>query len=182
MKNAHDELGECKVAPWTKAADVLGVLLWDLWVLPLRWHCRLKHVSVPVLLAEIEGTIGQARVLSLSPHTIARLVRLRIACTLICWRRSRCLLSGLLLLHCLARTQRKITLHLECRLKDDGRLSGHCWVSGPGLGEATRLMPAEGKVEIYRKTFDLRRRADSVCLSDYRLVEGPSARKDCTPI
>lgn len=181
MKNARNNSYERSAAPWAKATDVLRVFLWDVWILPLRWRYRLKHISVPVLLTEIERTIGQARLLSLSPRTIAWLVRLRIACTLY-WRRNRCLLNSLLLLHCLARTQREVTLHLECRLEEEGRIAGHCWVSGPGLEEAARWMPSAGKTEIHRRTFDLRRRADSASRSDCRLVENPHAREDCTPV
>lgn len=134
-----------------KAWDVLKVFLWENWILPLRWCSRLKHISVPMLLDEIETDIGQAGWLSLSPITLAWLVRLRIACT-VHWRRKRCLLGSLLLLHYLARTQREITLHLQCTLNNNEQVSGHCWITGPQLKRAIRWMPSEGKDDIYRKT------------------------------
>jgi len=156
MKKTVDSHDNRHTPVWVKTGEIVAILLWEIWVLPLRWRCRLRRSSVPVLLEEIEGQIKQARLLSLSPHTIACLVRLRIGCT-IHWRRSRCLLSSLLLLYFLARTQRIITLHLQCRLNDGNQLAGHCWISGPGLEQAAHLMPSEGHDEIYRKTIGIGR-------------------------
>ena len=159
-----------EVVLWTKAWEVLRVLLWENWILPLRWRSRLRHISVPTLLNEIETDIGQAPRLSLSPLTLAWLVRLRIACTAY-WRRKRCLLSSLLLLHYLTRTQREITLHLQCTLNNDDRVSGHCWITGPRLKQAIRWMPSEGRHEIYRKTVRHQQHENVVSLDDRHNVE-----------
>lgn len=177
MENTHKCQYERKAALRTKTWEVLKVFLWENWILPLRWRCRLRHVSVPMLLDEIETDIGQARWLSLSPLTLAWLVRLRIACTAR-WRRKRCLLASLLLLHYIARTGREVTLHLQCLLNNNDQVSGHCWITGQHLERAIRWMPSEGKHEIYRKTVRCRQAGNATSPDNCRHVDDASGFKD----
>jgi len=133
-----------------QAYDLVTVLV-SLWLEPARWRYRLRRISVPTLLEEIEAEVRRARSLSLSGRTLGYLVRRRTVLT-IRWRRTRCLLRGLLLLYFFARTGKTVTLHLGCRIESNGQLVGHCWISLPGLKQAEMFTSPEGDEEMYRKT------------------------------
>ena len=177
MENTQKCQYKRKATLRTKAWEVLKIFLWENWVLPLRWRSRLEQISVPMLLDEIEADIGRAGWLSLSPITLACLVRLRLA-YLTHWRRKRCLLGSLLLLYYLARTQREVTLHLQCTLKKNEQVSGHCWITGPHLKRATRWMPSEGTDDIYRKTIRPPSFSYTMSMNDCHHVEDTLNLKD----
>jgi hypothetical protein len=138
----------------------LATALVSLWSEPARWHYRLRRISVPALLEEIEADVGRARSLSLSRRTIGYLVRRRTVLTMR-WRRTRCLLSGLLLLYLFARTGRTVTLHVGCRMGSHGQLVGHCWISSPGLNQAETFTSPGGQEEMYNKTVCVGKGGDS---------------------
>jgi len=127
----------------------------DVWLLPARWRRRLARAPLPALLDEIEAAVKRAPDLPLTPRTIAMLVHRRAVLT-IRWRRTRCLLSGLLLLYLLGRTRRTVTLHFGCRIKDDARLSGHCWLSSPDIPEADLFLPGKSMEEMFQRTLNLK--------------------------
>jgi hypothetical protein len=104
-------------------------------------------------LDEIEAAARLASDLSLSPNTIAAMIHRRAVLT-IRWRRTRCLLNGLLLLYLLARTRRTVTLHFGCRLAGDDRLSGHCWLSSPDIPDADTYLPAQDMEEMFQRTLN----------------------------
>jgi len=133
-----------------KARDVAAVLV-TLAAAPAKWRRRLRRISVPALLDEVEADARRDGPLSLSPGTLAYLVNRRTMLTLT-WRRTRCLLSGLLLLYLLARTGRQVALHFDCRLAGDDKLAGHCWIQYPGMDGARRFLPPSGRDALYVKT------------------------------
>jgi hypothetical protein len=133
-----------------KIHDIASVLA-DLWCCPARWRRRLEQIDVPELLDEIEKEAVSRGVICIPPPTIAGLVHRRVILT-IRWRKTRCLLSGMLLLYLIARTRRTVTLHLECSFSGDNKLSGHCWISSPDIPEAGQFLPSKGMAEMYSKT------------------------------
>lgn len=153
-----------------KSYDLITVLK-DLCIKPIRWRYRLRKISIPVLLEEIEDEVGRIRPLSLSPPTIGYLVRRRISLT-VRWRRTRCLFNSMLLSYLLARAKQTVTLHIGCNIKDDNTLNGHCWISGPDLKMNQKYMPSAGKDEIHCKTFYPRNYDDSVSSKDCDTFSG----------
>lgn len=125
----------------------------DLWILPARWRRRLVAAPLPALLDEIEAAAKRAPDLSLSPETIAAMIHRRAVLT-IRWRRTRCLLNGLLLLYSLARTRRTVTLHFGCRMTEDDHLRGHCWLSSPDIPDADTYLPAQDMDEMFQRTLN----------------------------
>jgi hypothetical protein len=125
----------------------------ELWILPARWRRRLAAVPLPALLDDIEALAKRAPDLSLAPGTIAMMTHRRAVLT-IRWRRTRCLLNGLLLLYALARTRRTVTLHFGCKMTQDDRLSGHCWLSSPDLPDADKYLPAQNMPEMFCRTLN----------------------------
>jgi len=131
--------------------DFLSVWM-ELWVLPARWGRRLRDVSVPVLLDEMQAELAGAGPLSLSPRTIARLVRRRVMWT-IRWRRTRCLLSGMLVSYLLARAGHEVTVYIGCDVPENAALMSHCWVSCAALPADDPMQSPQGMEPMYTKTF-----------------------------
>lgn len=118
---------------------------------PRRWHRRLRHVSVPALLGEIEAEFQGAPPLELPLGWIAYCVRRRAVLS-IRWRRRRCLLSGLLFADLLPRAGYSVTVHLGCLVGQADHLTAHCWISSPDTEAINRFMSPGGMTEMYRRT------------------------------
>ena len=128
-------------------ATVLGVLC----LAPVRWRNQFGREPVSRIFDAIEADVKRHRAISIAPETIAYLVRRRTILT-VRWRRTRCLLRGMLLQYLLARAGWTITLHIGCDISDASGLVSHCWISSPDLTEANYFMSSDGMKEIYCKT------------------------------
>ena len=145
------------VGPSPRSLQSVGPMGQRLWRGPRLWRRRLIHISVPALLNEIQTAILEAPALELSLRQISHWVRRRTLWT-ICWRRRRCLLSGLLYADLLPRAGYSVTVHLGCRLNTAADLVAHCWISSPDTEEINRLMSSQGMTEMFRRTLHPSRR------------------------
>jgi cyclic pyranopterin phosphate synthase len=106
--------------------------------LPSCWSRRLKAISVPVLLEEIEAQTDSSPAMSISPALIFFMVKLRVKMTFL-WRRKRCLLASMLIYYFLPRTDVLITT--QCN-----RSCSYCFAkfdikqaNGTGGGESKNM-------------------------------------------
>lgn len=129
----------------------LVLILVESWQVPPIWEKQLQKISVPELIDRIEKEAAFFPGLMAPQSLIGLLVRLRTFLS-IRWRRNRCLLKGLLLMHFFSRAGKQATFHLSCHINATGTVGGHCWVSLPGTKRDRRAKLKKGWVEIYTHT------------------------------
>jgi hypothetical protein len=142
----------CWIKPWNVLLSFIR-LLTDLLIMPWKWHKRLLNISVPKLLVEIEETSKKKGPIRFSSALIIALVKYRVRYSVL-WRKSPCLLGGMLLSYFLCRAGFQVKLHLGCKFQK-GHLFGHCWISSSQLETVGRFQNQGDMEEIYCKTFNM---------------------------